>query len=380
MLSALAAASAINALSTPDPYRADACCPLHAMIPAYEPAEDASKGSPVFAGWPDSAPVQADLRESSLGALKQLTFGGQNAEAYWDISGSRLVWQSRQPQFPDEQIFSMNADGSGKRLISTGLGRTTCSYFAPDMSGIFFSSTHAKDPGPQKPIDMSKGYVWMVNPNFSLWRSKLDGSGLEQVISKRGYVAETTIAPDGSYMTFTGSFEGDLDIYRSKLDGTGLKRLTDEYGYDGGPFVSWDGKKIVYRRSPDFASRAEREQYKELLKQNLVRPSRMDLWIMNADGTGKRQVTREKGASFAPFLHPNGRQIIFCSNMHDPKGREFDLFVVNVDGSGLRQVTFSPDFDGFPMFSKDGKKLVWSSNRNGKVRGETNVFVADWKG
>jgi Tol biopolymer transport system component len=344
------------------------------MVPAYE----AGGQEKPMASWPDSLPIAPGKNESSLSNVRQLTFGGQNAEAYWSKDGDKIVWQSMQPGFPDEQIFTMNADGSGKRLISTGLGRTTCSYFTPDEKYVYFSSTHHKNPGPQVKLDMSQGYVWKVNPQFGLFRAKVDGTQVTPIIIRRGYVAETTISPDGTYMTFTGGFDGDLDIYRANLDGSNMVRLTSEFGYDGGPFVSWDGRKIVYRRAPAFTTDAERKAYLALWKQNLVRPSRMELWIMDSDGRNKRQVTNLGGANFAPFLHPNGRTIIFCSNFHDPKGREFDLFTVDLDGRNLRRVTSTPDFDGFPMFSRDGKKLVWASNRNGKVRGETNVFVADW--
>ncbi len=357
------------------------CCPLHSFMPEYEGLKASTGFQPqaVFAGWPTNKAVQAHPLERNLTGIKQVTFGGQNAEAYWDVTGSKIVWQSTQPGFPDEQIFTMNADGTDRRLISTGLGRTTCSYYSPDGKEVYFSSTHHKNVGPQIKLDMSKGYVWKVNPQFGLWKANADGTGLKPVILKRGYVAETTISPDGSYMTFTGGFDGDLDIYRAKLDGTGITRLTTEFGYDGGPFVSWDGKHITYRRAPSFTTPAEQKAYLDLWKENLVRPSRMDVWIMDAEGKNKKQVTNLPGASFAPFIHPNGRQIVFCSNWHDPKGREFDLFLINTDGTGLKQITHTPDFDGFPMFSRDGKKLVWASNRNGQVRGETNVFVTDWK-
>ncbi len=331
-----------------------------------------------FVGWPDSAPVPAIPEEKHLKNVKQLTFGGQNAEAYWSADGKMIVFQSTQPGFPDEQIFTMSADGSNKRLISTGLGRTTCSYFSPDGKSIYYSSTHHLETGPQQRPDMSQGYVWMVNPQFDLFKANADGTNIQPVIQRKGYVAETTIAPDGSYMTFTGGYEGDLEIYRANLDGTGIRRLTNEVGYDGGPFVSWDGKKIVYRRAPSFKTEAEKEEYLRLFKMNLVRPSRMDVWVMDADGRNKKQVTELTGASFAPFMHPDGKRIIFCSNYEDPRGREFDIYIINVDGTGLERVTHSGDFDGFPMFSRDGKKLIFASNRNGKVEGETNVFVADW--
>lgn len=330
-----------------------------------------------FASWPDNSPVAPFAEETRLTNVRQLTFGGQNAEAYWSKDGKKIVFQSRQPGFPDEQIFIMGADGSKKKLVSTGLGRCTCSYFTADGNHIIFSSTHAKDPGPQKPLDMSKGYLWMINPNFTMYRAKTDGTELTPLISKPGYVAETTASPDGKYITFTGDWEGDIDIYRANTDGTNIQKLTDDFGYDGGPFVSWDSKKIVYRRDTLADDKAKAE-YKELHAENLVRPGKLEIFIMDADGKNKRQVTKLGCASFAPFLLPNGKQIIFSSNYGDPKGREFDLFLINVDGTGLERITKSPDFDGFPMISRDGKRLIFASNRNGKVRGETNVFTADW--
>lgn len=351
-------------------------CSCSAFVPEYD-AVGGALAALLQGPAPDSKPREPHEKEVNLRNIRQLTFGGQNAEAYWNLEGTELVYQARLPAYPDEQIFRMNADGSGKTLVSTGLGRCTCSYFSPDGERIYFSSTHAKDPGPQKQLDFSRGYVWMVNPNFSLYSVKRDGSDLRLVLDKGDYIAETTISPDGSYMVFTGAFDGDLDIYRAALDGSDLRRLTDEFGYDGGPFVSWCGTKIVYRRSAPM-NEQEAEEYKALLKEHLVRPGKLEIWIMDADGSNKRQVTNLGGASFAPFLHPDGKRIIFSSNWEDPKGREFDLYIINVDGTGLRRITYTPEFDGFPMFSRDGKKLVWASNRFGTVRGETNIFVADW--
>ncbi|HMS56801.1 MAG TPA: hypothetical protein PKA27_15515 [Fimbriimonadaceae bacterium] len=330
-----------------------------------------------MAHWPASKPVAPHRRESMLSNIRQLTFGGQNAEAYWDTTGTKIIFQSRQPGFPDEQIFTMNADGTNKRLVSTGHGRCTCSYFTPDGKGVVFSSTHEKNKGAQKPLDMSKGYVWMVNPEFSLYRADLDGSNVRPLLTRNGYIAETTISPDGSFMTFTGDFEGDIEIYRSDLNGKNVRKLTDDVGYDGGPFVSWDGKKIVYRRDT-IASNDDIAKFRELHKEHLVRPSKLEIWIMDSNGSNKQKVTNLGCASFAPFLHPDGKRIIFSSNYGDPRGREFDLFLINVDGTGLRRVTYTGDFDGFPMFSRDGKKLVFASNRYGSVRGETNIFVADF--
>ncbi len=325
----------------------------------------------------DQRAVASQPEEVHLKNIRQLTFGGQNAEAYWNVRGTKLIYQSRQPGYPDEQIFTMKSDGSNKKLVSTGLGRCTCSYFLPDGSGIVFSSTHRRDPGPQAKVDMSKGYVWMVNPNFAMYRASLDGTHIRPLIEKPGYVAETTISPRGDFMVFTGGFEGDLEIYRSRLDGSHIQRLTHEFGYDGGPFVSWDGKKIAYRRDV-IDTEAKRRDYTELLQKHLVRPTTLEIWVMDVNGKNKRQITHLGAASFAPFIHPDGKRIIFSSNYGDPKGREFDLYMIDMDGGNLRRITFAKEFDGFPMFTRDGKKLVWASNRLGKAPHETNIFVADW--
>lgn len=326
---------------------------------------------------PDSVLVKPFPGEKHLRNVRQLTFGGENAEAYWSPDCKKLIFQSKQPEYPDEQIFTMNVDGSHKRLVSTGKGRCTCSYFSPDGKYIYFSSTHERNAGPQAPVDRSKGYVWMVNPDYALYRANLDGTGLKPIIKKSGYVAETTIAPNGKYLVFTGSFDGDLDIYRANLDGSGIRRLTNIIGYDGGPFVSWDSKKIVYRRQA-VNNDAEKADYLDLLKQYLVRPGKLEIWIMDPDGSHKRQVTHLGGASFAPFLHPDGKHVIFSTNFADPKGREFDLYMCTLDGKNLERITTAPEFDGFPMFSRDGKKLVFASNRYGSQPHETNIFVADW--
>lgn len=348
-------------------------CAACAFLPAYQPLPSFLTVNQNL----DNRPYAASAEEPNLKNILQLTFGGQNAEAYWNFDGTKITFQTRQPAYPDEQIFTMNADGSNKTLQSTGVGRCTCSYFTPDNQWIYFSATHEYDRGAQKPIDMSKGYVWMVNPWFAMYRTRPGSGEMQLVLRKFGYIAETTIAPNNQFMTFTGNYEGDLEIYRANLDGSNIVKLTDEIGYDGGPFVSWDSKKIVYRRDA-IESKEELGDYRSLLKENLVRPGKLEIFIMDADGKNKRQVTKLGAASFAPFLHPDGKRIIFCSNNGDPKGREFDLFMINVDGTGFKQITKTPEFDGFPMFSRDGKKLVWATNRGGSVRGETNIFVADW--
>jgi Tol biopolymer transport system component len=332
---------------------------------------------------PDSLERKALIQEKHFGKLCQLTFGGQNAEGYLNKDCTKITYQAQAPGYVDEQIFSMNIDGSNKHLVSTGLGRCTCSYYSPDGKWIYYSSTHATQSGKQPDVDMSKGYVWMVNSNFAMYRTPADAIGNknpEPVIREKGYIAETTIDPNGTYMVWTGSHEGDLEIYRSDLNGKHRKRLTKEVGYDGGPFVSWDGKKVVYRRDVKGDAKWEKD-YKDLLAQDLIRPTKLEIWIMNPDGSGKRQITHLNCASFAPFLAPDNKHILFSSNYGDPKGREFDIFSINVNGDPktLERITHSPGFDGFPMFTRDGKKLVFASNRFGTQPHETNLFIVDWK-
>jgi TolB protein len=223
---------------------------------------------------------------------------------------------------------------------------------------------------------MSQGYVWTLNP-YDIYTARPDGSDLRRLTHRQGYDAEPTISPDGRSIVFTSDRDGDLDIYVMDADGSNVRRLTNEPGYDGGAFFTADGTQIVYRaRRPE--SEEELADYRRLLARNMVRPGRLDIYVMNADGSNKRRVTNMPGANFAPFPHPDGRRIIFSSNTADPQGRNFDLYLINMDGTGLERVTTHGDFDGFPMFSPDGTRLVFASNRNGARPGDTNVFIADW--
>jgi TolB protein len=315
--------------------------------------------------------------EKHLRNIKQLTFGGENAEAYFSSDGKQLIFQSTRDGHGCDQIYSMNIDGSNVKMISNGDGRTTCSYFFPGGKRVLYSSTYLTDRQcPPRP-DFSKGYVWAVYPSFDIFTANPDGSDLKQLTNTRGYDAETTITLDGKKLVFTSMRSGDLDIYSMDANGMNVRRLTYELGYDGGPFWSYDGKQIVYRANHPKTDK-EKADYTELLKQNLIRPTTLEIWVMNADGSHKRQVTSNGKANFGPYFFPDGKRVIFASNMDDPRGRNFDLYKINTDGTGLERITFNDTFDGFPMFSRDGKKLVFASNRNAKVQGETNVFIADW--
>ena len=315
--------------------------------------------------------------EKHLRNLKQLTFGGENAEAYFSADGKQLIFQSTRDGRGCDQIYTMNVDGSNVKMISNGDGRTTCSYFYPGAKRVLYSSTHLGDKQcPPKP-DLSKGYVWAVYPSFDVFTAKPDGSDIKQLTNTPGYDAETTITLDGKKLVFTSMRDGDLDIYSMDANGKNVRRLTSELGYDGGPFWSYDGKQIVYRAHHPQTDAAKAD-YISLLKQNQIRPTTLEIWVMNADGSNKRQVTSNGKANFGPYFFPDGKRIIFSSNMADPRGRNFDLYKINTDGTGLERITFNDTFDGFPMFSPDGKKLVFASNRNAKSGGETNVFIADW--
>jgi TolB protein len=315
-------------------------------------------------------------QEKHLRNMKQLTFGGENAEAYFSSDGKKLIFQSTRDSHECDQIYTMNIDGSDVKLVSTGEGRTTCSYFFPGDKRILYSSTHlGGQQCPPRP-DFSQGYVWAVYDTFDIFTAKPDGSDLKQLTNAPGYDAETTISRNGK-LAFTSKRDGDLDIYTMDRDGKNVKRLTNELGYDGGPFWSYDGKQIVYRAYHPQTEK-EKADYIALLKQNLIRPTVLEIWVMNADGANKRQVTHLNKASFAPYFFPNGKRIIFASNAADPKGRDFDLYMINVDGTSMERITYNDTFDGFPMFSPDGKKLVFASNRHGAKQGETNIFIADW--
>ncbi|HKK70203.1 MAG TPA: hypothetical protein VKA86_03235 [Candidatus Krumholzibacteria bacterium] len=315
--------------------------------------------------------------ETFFSTLTQLTDGGENAEAYFSFDSEQLIFQSTHGEWECDQIFTIGVDGSDMQLVSTGKGRTTCAYFLPGDDRIVYSSTHHHDPDCPEPPDMSRGYVWGLHPEFDVFVANADGSDPQPLTTEWGYDAEATVSPMGDRIVFTSVRDGDLDIYSMNLDGSDVRRLTDDLGYDGGPFYSADGTKIVYR-----AHRPETDEeiadYQRLLEQNLIRPSRLEVYVMNADGTDERQVTDLDSAAFAPFFHPSGEKIVFSTN-YPERGREFDLFVVNVDGTGLERVTNSPGFDGFPMFAPDGETFVFASNRHNSKRGETNVFVTRWK-
>ncbi len=317
--------------------------------------------------------------ETHLRNVKQLTFAGENAEAYFSSDGNQLIFQSKRDGRECDQIYTMNADGSNIKMVSTGDGRTTCAFYFKSKRKIIYASTHLGDRKCPPNPDFSKGYVWAIYSDFDIFRAKPDGTGIKRLTDTPGYDAEATVSPDGKTIVFTSVRDGDLDIYSMDKYGRNVKRLTDALGYDGGPFFSPDGKQIVYR---SYHPKTEKEiaRYKDRLANDLIEPNNFEVWVMNADGSNKRQITRLGVASFAPYFHPGGKKIIFATNYfaEGPSKRNFEIAMINIDGTGLKRITNFESFDGFPMFSPDGKKIVFASNRNAAKQGDTNVFIADW--
>jgi TolB protein len=326
--------------------------------------------------------------EHHLTNIRQLTFGGDNAEAYFSFDGKWLSFQTNNKDWglKCDQIYAMNIKKASKQgmdyrpqLISTGKGRTTCSYYLPRDKSILFASTHHfMDTCPASiPYNPKAKYVWPVYPEFDIFVSNTKGKLIKQLTDSFGYDAEATVSPKGDKIVFTSSRSGDLELWIMNINGTGLKQVTHGLGYDGGAFFSPDGKQLVFRASRPKTDE-EIKEYKELLAQGLVAPTNMEIYVCDTNGQNLKQLTNLGKANWAPFFHPSGKKIIFSSNHASSKGYAFQLYMVDIDGNNLTKITTQSNFNAFPMFSPDGKKLVWSSNRNNGGTRDTNLFIADW--
>lgn len=325
-------------------------------------------------------------KEKHFDNTRQLTFGGDNAEAYWSFDDTKLIFQATNKDWDAEcdQIFITEVAGSDMKnkmpqLVSTGHGRTTCSYFLPGDTTILYASTHEHDAAcPHKPPRSIDGnYVWPVYDSYDIYVAGLDGNIIKQLTTSPGYDAEATVSPKGDKIVFTSLRTGDMELFTMNIDGSDINQVTYDLGYDGGAFFSPDGKQLVFRASrPKTAE--DIKKYKDLLLQGLIMPTDMEIFVCDVDGKNLKQVTNLGNANWIPFFHPSGEKIIFSSNHVGESGYKFNLFMIDVDGSNLEQISFDNVFDAFPVFSNDGKYLVFSSNRNNGGTHDTNLFLVEW--
>lgn len=325
-----------------------------------------------------------DQSERHLRNVTQLTFDGDNGEAYFSPDGRRLIFQSNRGGYACDKIWTMDIDGSNKRMVSPDHGAHTCSFFFPDNRHIVFASTsHLPGDCPPKPnIPRIAGHVWPLYP-YDIYVAEIDGSNPKRITDNPEYDAEPIVSSDGRKIVFGSKRYGDFDVYVMDADGSNVQRLTDRRGYDGGPWFSPDGKSIVWRAWYP-VTREEEALWRECMENNYIVPVPLDLWVMDADGSNKRLILSNKATNFGPSWHPDGKRIVFSSNMDDWKedagrfGHNFELYLINADGTGLERLTYNTVFDGFPMFSPDGKKLVFASNRNPDKPRATDIYIADW--
>ena len=332
---------------------------------------------------PNEKSVTGSTIERHLKNVTQLTFEADNGEAYFSWDGKRLIFQSSRGGYACDKIWIMSIDGKDLRMVSPAHGAHTCSFFFPDGHIVFASTSRIPGACPPRP-ETPKGarYVWPLYP-YNIYEADADGAHLKRLTDNPKYDAEPIVSPDGKQIVFGSQREGNFDVYIMDADGTHVRRLTDRMGYNGGPWFSPDGKKIVWRAwYPE--TDAEKAMWRDCMEKNYIVAVPLDLWVMDADGSNKRMILHNGATNFAPSWHPDGKRLIFASNMDDwhddikQYGHNFELYLINIDGTGLERITYNDVFDSFPMFSPDGRKLVWSSNRNPKKPHETDIFIADW--
>jgi Tol biopolymer transport system component len=314
--------------------------------------------------------------------VKQLTTDGDNGEAYFSWDSRKLIFQSNRGGYQCDKIWTMNIDGADKKMVSPAHGANTCSFFFPDNKKIVFASTnHIPGDCPPKQA-VPPGYVWPLYP-YDIFVANADGTDLKKITDNPRYDAEPVVSSDGTQIVFGSQRDGDFDIYIMNADGSNVRRLTDRTGYDGGPWFSPDSKKIAWRAwYPE--TEEEKALWKDCMEKDYIVAVPLDLWVMDSDGSNKMRLTRNGATNWAPSWHPDGKRIIFSSNMDDwhddikKFGHNFELYLINIDGTGMERLTFNNTFDSFPMFSPDGKKLAFGANRNPQKPRATDIYIADW--
>ncbi|NQV29761.1 MAG: PD40 domain-containing protein [Candidatus Marinimicrobia bacterium] len=318
-----------------------------------------------------------------LSNVEQLTFVGDNGEAYWGPKGEEIIFQSKRDGNACDKIYIMNADGSNQRMVSPDVGAHTCSYFSIDKERIIFASTFGVvDSCPPRPKPQGNKYLWSLFP-YDIYSSKPDGTDLVRIRENAGYDAEPTVSYLTGKVIFTSEIDDDLELFTMNIDGSDVNRLTNHLGYDGGPYFSPDAQKIVWRawypETPEDTLR-----WQENMALNQVEAVPLDIYSMDADGKNIIRLTNNGATNWAPSWHPNGRQVVFSSNMDDwndevkAYGHNFELYMINLDGSGLVRLTNNTFFDSFPMFSPDGKSMAFASNRDAENPRATHIFKAEW--
>jgi len=319
--------------------------------------------------------------------IQQLTFGGDNAEAYFSFDNKYIVFQKTNAKegIPCDQIYMGKVPAPGEpfvtKLISTGKGRTTCPAFLKDGKQIIYASTHlGGDECPPVPDRSKYGnkYIWPLYASMDIFVADTNGKIVKRLTDTPGYDAEATVSPDGKKIIFTSVRDGDIDLYIMELKSGKTTRITNTLGYDGGAWFSPDGKKIIWRASRP-STPEDIKEYKDLLAENLVAPTKMEVYTADADGKNAKQQTSLGQANWAPAFMPNGTDIIFASNHEYKRGFPFNLYILHPD-SKLEKVSRDKGFDAFPMFSPNGKKIIFCSNRNNGGTRDTNIFLADWVG
>jgi Tol biopolymer transport system component len=330
--------------------------------------------------WAQSPELLTELESRYLSNVRQVTDRFERAgEGYFSPDGQTIIYQAIPPGYPFYQIYTQSLQGNLIKLISTGRGRTTCSYFSPDGKRVLFASSHL-DPNLTETEEAERArqaelarrgerprYVWDFDPYMDIFEADLSGRILRRLTDTPGYDAEGAYSADGQWIAFCSMRDGDPDIYVMRSDGTDVRQLTNAPGYDGGPFISPDGKWIVFR------SDRKKADY-------------LQIYVISFDGKYEKALTDNEGVNWGPYWHPREPYLIWSSADHSrPDVRpNYDLWLARyhvtngefVIDPPLR-ITDHPAADVLPVFSPDGRQLLWTSTRT-KDR-SSQLFLADFR-